>query len=402
MSSPKIAFLSVISLIFICYSSAGLAIFDSEKYPLVLEAGVPNRTAIVGIDWSSDAIHLASIYAGSDECNIWNTATGKLKCRIKAKNQIRSLAWAPQGHYLALGLQDGSIEVWNVSTKTLAFIFYESQPVIVLCWSPDGRHLASYAKNHTHSIANGALLFSFDNASTINFWNFCPGPKIEPIKITNNISSLKWSPDGAAIAVAQNRWGSTENTAFLSIEAAKIVCNSSQENLIQIFSLPFAPDLPKLLQTYSLDEEIYSLIWSHDGRFLATLLQDGSIKMYDNVKTALMQEWYDPQLKCQISEISLSGDDHFLASGGTINLRSFGPTKIPNDISVFKKVSNQDLDICNIAWAPHTACIAIAAKDQYGLALYPNMLMIVDAHSLYSSHQQLILRELTGHKKNNF
>ena len=66
---------------------------------------------------------------------------------------VRSVAYSPDGRYLASGGDDGAIKIWEVATGTeLRTLTDHSEVVRSLAYSPDGRYLASGSQDKTTKI----------------------------------------------------------------------------------------------------------------------------------------------------------------------------------------------------------------------------------------------------------
>ena len=58
--------------------------------------------------------------------------------------EIESMAWSPDGKYLAIGSEDGTMRIWDSKTwKTIKVLEGHAGSVYSISWSPDGKYLAS-------------------------------------------------------------------------------------------------------------------------------------------------------------------------------------------------------------------------------------------------------------------
>ena len=63
---------------------------------------------------------------------------------------VNTVAFSPNGIYLASGSDDRTIAVWSVySGDCVKTLQGHSQPVITVVFSPDGEYLASGSKDNT-------------------------------------------------------------------------------------------------------------------------------------------------------------------------------------------------------------------------------------------------------------
>src|SRR2546430_12663400 len=68
---------------------------------------------------------------------------------------VFTVAWSPNGKYLALGGADGTVQVRAAATGDVLFTVHgHANSVWALAWSPDGTHLASASWDNTVRIWN--------------------------------------------------------------------------------------------------------------------------------------------------------------------------------------------------------------------------------------------------------
>jgi WD40 repeat protein len=103
--------------------------------------------------WSPEGNFLAT--AGDDGfIQIWDTSSARILNSIDVNSNtgrddiddliVYSLAWSPDGDYLATGSGDGSIRLWDANTgQNLAVMRGHENFVSYLAWSPDDQRLLS-------------------------------------------------------------------------------------------------------------------------------------------------------------------------------------------------------------------------------------------------------------------
>lgn len=67
------------------------------------------------------------------------------------RNRVTSLAWSPNGMFIALTTQDGSVRIWNVAKRVTSLLYpggdqtmynFSTKAFNNISWSPSGRYVA--------------------------------------------------------------------------------------------------------------------------------------------------------------------------------------------------------------------------------------------------------------------
>ena len=114
-----------------------------------------------------------------------------------AATEVRSVAWSPNGKYLALGGQPDiagrEVVVLEFSGNSLSevAIFAQNTPSVrSVSWSPDGKYLAIGSRGTAND--NEFKILSFNGSSLTEVASYNPG--------NNDIFSVSWSPCGRFLA----------------------------------------------------------------------------------------------------------------------------------------------------------------------------------------------------------
>jgi eukaryotic-like serine/threonine-protein kinase len=144
-----------------------------------------------------DGKSVAAICAGG--IVLVGAARGDSIGRLNHPNLI-SLAWSPDGRWLAAGDQDGTLLVFDVSAKRLVRkMLGHDDGILSVCYSKDGGRIASG---------------SWD--STVRIWDSRTGTLLLTLRTDDrNMESVAFSPDGATLVAAGRRvhiWRTTPPT----------------------------------------------------------------------------------------------------------------------------------------------------------------------------------------------
>src|SRR5579884_2902673 len=105
---------------------------------------------------------------------------------IKNPFNVFTVAWSPNGQYLALGGTDGTVQVRDAATGRILFTVHgHLNHVWDVAWSPDGTRIASASWDKTVQIwdaATGRHLLTYRGHSDL-------------------VLAVAWSPDGKRIAL---------------------------------------------------------------------------------------------------------------------------------------------------------------------------------------------------------
>lgn len=152
-------------------------------FPKPIRAMENSHTPMV---FSEDGSQIVS--AGNAEIRVWDPATGRETVKIRLDNHfdaVFSLAFSPDGKWVASGSSDGTARVWNVATGQEISRMTHGEAVNSVAFSPDGKWVVS---------GSGV------EYGTARVWEATIGKEISQISreylFQNGISSVAFSPDG--------------------------------------------------------------------------------------------------------------------------------------------------------------------------------------------------------------
>ena len=225
---------------------------------------------------------------GRGNIELWNITTGEqipgLWQDIDEGNaNALALAFSPDNKILAAGIPRQGIRAWDINTGAELFNFNAVEPFgRKLVFSPDGKTLAT---NGTHV--------------QTRVWNISTQRDITPPNIMN-VSALAFSPDEKTLAYGhpngivlsditttgiKERGRISNHRGFGSVLTfspdGKILLDPKsigRQPLIQLWDVDTGTDLGTLTGH---TESIETLVFSHDGKTLASSSWDGTVLLYD-------------------------------------------------------------------------------------------------------------------------
>jgi len=301
-----------------------------ELKPLYTFSALGNSIRAVALDPSGE--YLAGITGGSSNgldhrVRLWSTGTGELIAQTEEFGvDTWDVAFSPRGDSLALGLKDGRMMLYSVPELAMNTTFSHSGQVNSLAFSPDGMYLAAgvaeseggvnYLWNvdqgvlvrsnwaHPYSVPaiafspNGQYLASGAVDRSVKIWQVSNGQLIRTLNQAGQGTSIHFS--------AENEW---LGSAMCAQSTTALKCNDGQIWLWKVGE-------------WSLDKKltgpvdwVESLSFSGDGSLVAGGGRDYAIYLWDRSSGSLLRSVIGHQ--GAVSALDISRDGHYLASGAT-------------------------------------------------------------------------------------
>jgi WD40 repeat protein len=286
---------------------------------------------VMAIAWSPDGASL--VVSAGDNIHLYRADSWKRITSLYVGALTHSLAFSPQGGWLAAGSRDGNLRLWKVAdllagqaAAPVLTVLAHKKGVNDVVFSPDGQHLATGG-----------------NDAVARFWDPEKGT-LTGMTIGGSfaVPSIDFTPDGLNLAVVNGdkvrlrEVGSERITGTFQADASlyqvvfspdgRLLAATGSDNLIRIWQVgqayrtgqEFYPEPLLFLGHDGAAGTFHALVWktifSLDGRILFSVGGDGTVRLWEAASGKLLETYlaHSGGATC----LSLHPNGLRLASGG--------------------------------------------------------------------------------------
>ncbi|AFY93242.1 NB-ARC domain-containing protein [Chamaesiphon minutus] len=280
-------------------------------------------STIHSLAFSPDGNYLASGDFNGD-IRLWDARTHQLQSILKGHaNWVQAITYNPVRSLLASSSYDCTIKLWDLNTgECWRTLTEHTQGVYSVAFSPDGQILASGGDDYT------IKLWDVNNGECLTSLQYEANP-------THDIKSLAFSPDG------------------------RIVASSSTDCTIQLWHIQDGSNGTYWQTLAGHQSWILSVVFSPDSKFLASGSDDTTVKLWDLATGECLHTFVGHN--DEVRAVAFSHDGRMLISSSKD--RTIGLWDVQSGERV-KTLIGHTKWIWKMAFNPHDRVIASSSEDR--------------------------------------
>jgi len=225
-------------------NTSGLALTQDKPYRLLQEAQIRLSPweLVMAVAWTPDGDFLS--FSAGNSIHVYQQENWKPLASLEIGALTHSLAFSPDGLWLAAASRDGKLRLWRAKDLLAG---QETEPQISLFAHRKGANSLAFSPN-------GLILATGGNDAIARFWDINSGRVIgTAIGGTFAVPSIAFSPDGKLLAVVNG-------------------------NLVRLREL----GTERIVGTFLAEAPLYQVAFTPDGKLLAATGSDNTIRLWNS------------------------------------------------------------------------------------------------------------------------
>lgn len=301
-------------------------VLANEKPEIFVQMG--HSLVVTSVAFSPDGRYIASGSA-DNTVKLWEVSTSReIRTLLGRKSGVSSVAFSPDGRYIVSGSWDKTIKLWDVATgREIRTLVGHSQAVTSVAFSPDEKYIVSGSGD-----------------KTIRFWDISTGREIRTLADhTKEVTTVAFSPDGKYVAS-----GSRDKTIKLWDVATGMEIKTFAGHLNAVTSVAFSPD----------------------GRYIVSGSY-GTVKIWE-VSTARTLKTFTGSQRYQnkeIESVGFSRDGKYVLSASIRSLEEnlqIWEVRTGRELKTFKNIT---INLTAMGFSPDGKTVLTGTMDRSGYSL---------------------------------
>jgi WD40 repeat protein len=282
----------------------------------------------------------------------------------RLSGRVTTVAFSPDGHTVASGSVDNSIQLWRVYNAFLVQKLMQGPWVWIMsvAFSPDGTTLASGSED-----------------KTVCVWRVSDGCHLRKLHgHTGAVATVGFSPDGAMLASGSfdesiKLWRVSDGTLLRTLTGhtdfvnsvafsgdGKILASGSDDRTIRLWRVADGAVLRTLT---GLQDYVSCVAFSPDGQHLASGAgaQDKTLRLWRVSDGTLEQSWRASVNA--VTSVAFSPDGTMIAAGAGRDDNSVGLWQVGRD-NPLRKLTGHSGSVLSVAFSPDGTMLATGSTDR--------------------------------------